>query len=137
MGRQDELKWVDNLLMDWADFVVRLEQSPLGYPGQSVDERAMRPDNLTGSIKGSKVPNVFMNVRISNCDMAVKYLKERKPTLAEVLHYRYIIPGHDEGEKARRYMADTGITCKSTWHKRLKRAQRAVADWIWRYGRTE
>lgn len=124
----DNLKWVKNLLMDWAERELRIMSgSTIGYPPQSAEGRIMNPSLLGFVPPGPHHPEVMMSPRISDCDRAVKALK---PELRLVIRYKYESYG-TELERAKRYMADTGEG-RATYYRRLERAHKTVSDWIWR-----
>jgi hypothetical protein len=71
----------------------------------------------------------MMAKRISECDRA---LKELRQDLRVVIRYKYEIGGK-EMEKRALYVRDTGLS-ESTFGRRLQRAHKAVADYIWKHG---
>lgn len=126
--RHDDLKWVKDLLMDWADREARMmSQSVIGYHSKSVEGRMMSPDSWGSGATGSLCPEVMMTRRISHCDQAVKALT---PELRRVVKHKYEIGG-TEADKISRYKAETGESERS-WYRRVDKTHKAVADWIWR-----
>ena len=127
MNRQAQ-KWVNNLLMDWAERVRKIEEgSSIGYPSSTVEWRYMSSSLISSSVPRSICPEVVMTRRIAKCDQAVKNLAS---PLKSVIYYKYHADG-SELDKCHRYCEETGRK-QASWYRDIEKAQMAVLKWILR-----